>query len=233
MDQSDGSLTFLSSTQIWVWWTSRDPRLKQRILTWKKYRLYGWFLQTVAKFVFCASNLLFSQVSTDRHRETVGTLEIYNPGLNRRGATHFLPLRDSCLGRDPSFGNHWIRQWRWMIVVKQKEWTQLMFNASVKVFSFLNRTLHKSKKNSRSVAKQWEMEKCWITAESKIVVFIKNLFYVLAKTSVRFYYSITSFSETRNLQVMVKPTVTRDILCANPSLPEVRRLYVWDKQRKW
>jgi len=41
---TSGSKTFSSVTEIWVWWTSCDPSLKQRMLTWQKCWLYGWFL---------------------------------------------------------------------------------------------------------------------------------------------------------------------------------------------
>jgi len=49
----------LSTTQIWVWWTLRDPSLKQRM---KNMVIVSCV--DVAKFVFNVSNLLVSQVST-------------------------------------------------------------------------------------------------------------------------------------------------------------------------
>jgi len=39
-----GSKTFSSVTEIGVWRTSCHPSLKQRMLTWQKCWLYGWFL---------------------------------------------------------------------------------------------------------------------------------------------------------------------------------------------
>jgi len=36
----------------------------------------------------------------------VVTVKIYNPDLDRLGATHFLTLCGPCLGHDPYFGNH-------------------------------------------------------------------------------------------------------------------------------
>jgi len=66
------------------------------------------FWQQVAKFVSNVSNLLFSQVNyvTDRQRQAVVTLKIYNSRLDRLCATHFLTLLHPYLGFDPYFGNH-------------------------------------------------------------------------------------------------------------------------------
>jgi len=54
----------LSTTQIWVWWTLRDPSLKQRMKNMVIVSCVDGFWQHVAKFVFNVSNLLVSQVST-------------------------------------------------------------------------------------------------------------------------------------------------------------------------
>jgi len=65
------------------------------------------FWQQVAKFIFIVSNVFFSSIyATDR--QAVVTLKIYNSGLDRLGATHFLTLLRH-LGFDPYFGNHWSR----------------------------------------------------------------------------------------------------------------------------
>jgi len=58
-------------------------------------------------FSLSAINSFLNIFATDRQRQAVVTLKIYNPGLDRLGATHFLTLCDPCLGRDPYFGNHW------------------------------------------------------------------------------------------------------------------------------
>jgi len=57
-----------------------------------------------------SSNPLFSQVITLQiKKQAVATLKIYNPGLDRLSATHFLTLRYPYLGFDPYFVNH--RHW--------------------------------------------------------------------------------------------------------------------------
>jgi len=37
----------------------------------------------------------------DSEKQTVTTLKVYNPGLDRLSVTHCLTLRDSCLGCNP------------------------------------------------------------------------------------------------------------------------------------
>jgi len=49
------------------------------------------------------SSLFLSSYATGKHRQAVITLKIHNPSLDRFGATHFLTLRDPCLGFDPKF----------------------------------------------------------------------------------------------------------------------------------
>jgi len=52
---------------------------------------------------------IYSFLKYLRYRQTKtssGDGDIYNPGLDRLGATNFLTLCDPCLGRDPYFGNH-------------------------------------------------------------------------------------------------------------------------------
>jgi len=41
---------------------------------------------------------------TDKQRQTVVTLTLYNSDWDHLGVTHFLTLRHPCLGRDPCFG---------------------------------------------------------------------------------------------------------------------------------
>ena len=43
--------------------------------------------------------------------EVERNLKMYNPGLDRRGATHFFTLRDPFMGRDPDIGNHCSMIW--------------------------------------------------------------------------------------------------------------------------
>ena len=56
-------------------------------------------------FIFIASSPLFSQVHA-LQEDTDKQWQLYNPGLDRLGATHLLTLRDPYLGRRPYFGNY-------------------------------------------------------------------------------------------------------------------------------
>jgi len=62
--------------------------------------------QKATKFVCNFSNLLLSTYATNRQRQAMVTLKIYNPDLDRLGATHFSTLRRCCFGFALYFGNH-------------------------------------------------------------------------------------------------------------------------------
>ena len=62
------------------------------------------FWHQVARFVFKVYSFL-KYYATDGL--AVATLKIYNSGLDRLYATHFLTLLHPSLGFDPYFGNHW------------------------------------------------------------------------------------------------------------------------------
>jgi len=62
----------------------------------------GGLWQSVAKFDFKVRKLLFSSTYTlQTGRDKQVTLKIYKSGLDHLGATHFLSLRDPCLGFNP------------------------------------------------------------------------------------------------------------------------------------
>jgi len=60
---------------------------------------------------FCQQSTLFSSIyyAASKNRQAVITLKIYNSGLDRLCATHFLTLLHTPLGVDPYFWNHWAR----------------------------------------------------------------------------------------------------------------------------
>jgi len=76
----------------------------------KRTHCVDGFWQQDATFVFNVCNLLFSSIyATDRRRQAVVTLKIYNSRLDHLCATHFFTLLHPSLGFDPYFGNHWAR----------------------------------------------------------------------------------------------------------------------------
>jgi len=92
-----GSKTFSSVTEIWVWWTSRDPSLKQRMLTWQICWLYGWSLAVGCYDCFqCQHSTLFSSTcaTLQTYIDKQTNLKKYNSGLgfDCLGTTCFLTL---------------------------------------------------------------------------------------------------------------------------------------------
>jgi len=89
-----------------LFWARRKSEFATQASTYDKNTdCVGVFWQQVSKFVFT----LFSSIyASDRHRQAVVTVKIYNSGLDCLCATHFLTLHPS-LGFDRYFGNHWAR----------------------------------------------------------------------------------------------------------------------------
>jgi len=90
--------------EIWVWWTCCHPSLKQRMLTWQKCWMYGWFLAGGCYVRFqCQHSTLFSsayatlQTDTDKFEK----LQIRFRFLIASGQPVFWPFAKS----QPLFGS--------------------------------------------------------------------------------------------------------------------------------
>ena len=88
---TSGSKTFLSVTEIWVWWTSSGPSFKQRMLKWQKCCLIVWvifgrrLLCSVSMSAFY-SFLKCLRYTANRHRQ-VWKITTQVLVFNRLGAT--------------------------------------------------------------------------------------------------------------------------------------------------
>jgi len=103
-----GSKTFSSVTEIGVWRTSCHPSLKQRMLTWQKCWLYGWFLAGGCEVRFqCQHSALSSSAYATLQTDTDKFAKLQLRFSNRLSATLFsdpLRNRNPYLGRDPYYG---------------------------------------------------------------------------------------------------------------------------------